>query len=187
VAFIDRLADEYARKIAAPWSRDLAGAQRMLFVVYPKEHERRLRAKRALFELKTKEAGHAWREFDLTPLFPRWLAASEYRHSYFESPGDLSIKLDTEFTAHAAAQLRTAMSAAGVDGSTVIGVFGAGSFYGFGRLSRILREVERDIRGRLVVFFPGHHEGSNYRLLDARDGWNYLAIPVFVSEGGLEL
>jgi hypothetical protein len=30
-----------------------------------------------------------------------------------------------------------------------------------------------DIKGRLVVFFPGHLERSNYRLLDARDGWNY--------------
>jgi hypothetical protein len=27
-----------------------------------------------------------------------------------------------------------------------------------------------------MVFFPGKHEQSNYRLLDARDGWNYRAI-----------
>jgi Domain of unknown function (DUF1788) len=187
VAFVDRLADEYGRQIAAPWSRDLAGAQRMLFVVYPKEHERRLRAKRALFALKTKEAGHAWREFDFTTVFPRWLAASDYRDYYFESPDDLAIKLDAEFVVHAAAELRGAMNGQAVDASTVIGVFGAGSLYGLARLSRILREVERDIRGRLVVFFPGHHEGSNYRLLDAGDGLNYLAIPVSVSEGGLEL
>jgi len=28
------------------------------------------------------------------------------------------------------------------------------------------------------VFFPGEHEGNSYRLLDARDGWNYLAVPL---------
>ena len=42
------------------------------------------------------------------------------------------------------------------------------------------------IRGRLVVFFPGHLERSNYRLLDARDGWNYMAVPITLhSEGAL--
>src|SRR5437870_4368748 len=29
----------------------------------------------------------------------------------------------------------------------------------------------------LLVFFPGVYEQSNYRLLDARDGWNYHAVP----------
>ena len=41
-----------------------------------------------------------------------------------------------------------------------------------------VRKVDRDIRGRLLVFFPGQYEHNNYRLLDARDGWNYLAIPI---------
>jgi hypothetical protein len=38
--------------------------------------------------------------------------------------------------------------------------------------------VEGDIRGRLVIFFPGEYDSNNYRLLDARDGWNYLAVPI---------
>jgi len=42
--------------------------------------------------------------------------------------------------------------------------------------------VEADIRGRLLVFFPGVYEQDNYRLLDARDGWNYLAIPITASD-----
>ena len=46
------------------------------------------------------------------------------------------------------------------------------------RFSEIVRKVDRDIRGRLLVFFPGQYEHNNYRLLDARDGWNYLAIPI---------
>lgn len=187
MAFLDRLAAEYSRTISAPWLQDLAGAQRMLFVVYPKEHERRLRAKRELFALTTRESGHAWHSFDFTPVFPEWMAASDYRDFYFDSPDDLSLKLESEFVEHAADRLRAALTAPEVDASSVVGVFGAGALYGFGRLSRILHAVERDVRGRLVVFFPGHHESSNYRLLDARDGWNYLAVPISVSEGGLEL
>ena len=41
---IDRLAERYRRYISLPWERDLAGAQRMVFVVYDKTDERRLRA-----------------------------------------------------------------------------------------------------------------------------------------------
>ena len=39
------------------------------------------------------------------------------------------------------------------------------------------------MKGRLLVFFPGVYEQNNYRLLDARDGWNYLAFPITASEG----
>jgi Domain of unknown function (DUF1788) len=187
MAFLDRLAAEYARSISAPWVQDLAGSQRMFFVVYPKEHERRLRAKRELFALATKESGHSWVAFDFTPVFPEWMATSDYRDYYFESPDDLSLKLESEFVDYAAERLRAVLASPAVDASAVVGIFGAGTLYGFGRLSRVLNAVERDVRGRLVVFFPGHHEDSNYRLLDSRDGWNYLAIPISVSEGGLEL
>jgi hypothetical protein len=45
-----------------------------------------------------------------------------------------------------------------------------------------MKEIERDFRGRVVVFFPGEYENSNYRLLDARDGWNYLAVPITLQE-----
>jgi hypothetical protein len=38
--------------------------------------------------------------------------------------------------------------------------------------------VDDAIRGRVVVFFPGELEQNNYRLLGARDGWNYLAIAI---------
>ena len=43
--------------------------------------------------------------------------------------------------------------------------------------------IESDIQGRLLVFFPGVYEQDNYRLLDARDGWNYHAVPITAGEG----
>jgi hypothetical protein len=60
----------------------------------------------------------------------------------------------------------------------VVALTGAASLYGFIRVSDLIRFVESDIRGRLVVFFPGTKDGHNYRLLDARDGWNYLAFGI---------
>jgi hypothetical protein len=60
----------------------------------------------------------------------------------------------------------------------VVALLGAGSLFGFLRLSDVIKEVEREIQGRLVVFFPGQKDGNNYRLLDARDGWNYMAVGI---------
>jgi hypothetical protein len=52
------------------------------------------------------------------------------------------------------------------------------------KVSALVSEVNDAIAGRLLVFFPGQHEGSSYRLLDARDGWNYLAIPITPNRSG---
>jgi hypothetical protein len=65
-----------------------------------------------------------------------------------------------------------------------VAVFGVGALFGFTRVSRVLKLVEPYIRGRLVVFFPGVYDQNNYRLLDARDGWNYLAVPITAHSSG---
>ena len=66
----------------------------------------------------------------------------------------------------------------------MVAVLGSGSLFGFTRLSQVLKLVEADVRGRLVVFFPGQYEQNNYRLLDARDGWNYMAVPITLHDAG---
>jgi len=50
-------------------------------------------------------------------------------------------------------------------------------------VSDLMSAVDSSIRGRLLAFFPGEFENNNYRLLDARDGWNYLAVPITTREG----
>ena len=69
--------------------------------------------------------------------------------------------------------------------SSVVAVSGVGALFGFTRVSLVLKLVEASIRGRLVVFFPGQYEQNNYRLLDARDGWNYLAVPITLNSAGV--
>ena len=179
---IDRLAERYKRYISLPWERDLAGAQRMVFVVYDKTDERRLRARKTLFELVTKDAGRRWIECDLTDAFAEWMASVEYRESYFESPEDLDLKLEQEFLEHVANRVRRVLAAPESDEGSVVALFGIASLFGFIRVSEVMRAVERDVRGRMVVFFPGEYVDNNYRLLDARDGWNYLAVPITLQE-----
>lgn len=178
MARIEDLAESFGRHIATPWQRTVAGAQRVIMLVYDKELERSLRARKMAFETATREAGHDWREIDLTNAFATWMADDDYREEYFASPEDLQLKLDAEFSGYVADRIRTALRQADVTDSTVVGLFGAGSLFGLARISQVLRMIEGDIKGRVLVFFPGHFDRNNYRLLDARDGWNYLAVPI---------
>ena len=184
MAHIEDLVASYKSHIAAPWQKNLAGAQKTIFVVYPKTEERRLRARLLEFEMATTAAGHGWLMFDFTPVFAKWMAATDYRDEYFRSPADLSIKLETDFLQFAAGQLRGALVEPRADENTVVAVSGVASLFGFSRVSLVLKEVENDIKGRLTLFFPGEYEDNNYRLLDARDGWNYLAVPITLHTGG---
>lgn len=184
MARIEDLADYYGHHIATPWQRTVAGAQRVVMVAHDKEMERILRARIGEFETRTRAAGHDWHEVDLTTAFSAWLAADDYRDAYFESPEDLQLKLEAEFPEYVAGKIRAVLTRVDVSDSSVVAVFGVASLFGFARFSQVLKLVEGDIRGRLVVFFPGQFEQNNYRLLDARDGWNYMAVPISIHSAG---
>lgn len=181
---IEELAALYERHISAPWQRTLAGAQRVILVVYDKELERTLRARIGEFAQATRRAEHGWHPVDCTRWFAEWMAGEEYRDSYFEDPSLLGMKLEGELKPAAAQRLENELEAA--DEDTVVALIGAASFFGFLRISELIRDVEQRIQGRLVVFFPGAKNDNNFRLLDARDGWSYLAAAITLhSEGNL--
>ena len=184
MARIEELAEQYAKHVSAAWPRTLSGAQRVIMVIYDKELERVLRARKTLFEMATRAAGHDWHEIDITDAFSAWIAKDEYRDAYFESPEALQLKLNTEFAPAVADRVREVLCDSTIDDGSVVALFGIASLFGFTRVSSVLRLVESDIRGRLVVFFPGQFENNNYRLLDARDGWNYLAVPITAHGAG---
>lgn len=170
---IEELATVYERHISAPWQRTMAGAQRVMLVVYEKELERTLRARLGEFEQATLRSDHQWHLVDCTAWFAEWMASDDYREAYFEEPSLLSMKLEGEFKNLVSRRLCERLEEA--DENTVVAILGAASLYGFLRISELIRDVEQAIHGRLLVFFPGTKNDNNYRLLDARDGWNYLA------------
>lgn len=181
---IEQLAETYRQHIELPWQQTISGAQRVLMVVYDKEMERMLLARRELFAIATRESGHEWVETNISSYFAEWMASEDYREAYFESPDDLQLKLESEFTEYVAGRLEAELRKPEVTRTTVVGVFGVGSLFGFTRISRVLKLLEPAIQGRLAVFFPGSFDQNNYRLLDARDGWNYLAVPISIHGGG---
>lgn len=176
---LEDLAEQYGRHIATPWQRTVAGANRVVMIVYDKRWERTLRARRMVFETATRQAAHDWHEIDIAPAFAEWMAGDEeYREDYFAEPELLSMKLKAEFPRFVAKKVEAVLTSPEVTENSVVAVFGAGGLFGFASVAQLVKQVEADIRGRLVVFFPGHSENNIFRLLDARDGWNYLAVTI---------
>jgi hypothetical protein len=182
VSRVERLLKAYERFVSLPWDAGIAGPQKVWFAVYDPVDERRLRVRVDEFEIATKQAGHGWVLKDLTEEFPRWMAGQDYRESYFEDPEDLELALP-RFREAVVGSLRDVLAGAEADENAVVAVTGIASLFGFAKVSDVVRGVADSIRGRLLVFFPGSHEGNNYRLLDARDGWNYLAVPISAGDG----
>jgi len=180
---IEELVARYRGHIGAPWQRNLAGDQKAIFVVYPKTDERKLRSRLELFEMATTSTGHRWCSLNLTDTFARWMADTDYCDVYFEEPETLAMKLRSDFVQYSAGRLRESLTDENTDEDTVVAVQGVACMYGFTHVSLVLKEVVKDIRGRLVVFFPGEYEDNNYKLLGARDGWNYLAVPITLHNG----
>jgi hypothetical protein len=179
VSYVDELLAAYRSFVALPWQQNLAPAQRVWMAIYPPEYERRLRLHVPAFEVATKESHHSWALVEITTSFERWMAKREYREEYFESPDLLEPALPAFFE-HLVGEVKDQLASYS-DTDGVVGLLGAGTLFGLGdsvRVSALLDAVADTIAGRLLVFFPGQHEGNSYRLLDARDGWNYLAIPI---------
>jgi hypothetical protein len=179
---VTALLDQYARQLALPWRQDLSGAERVWIAVYPPELERRIRFRLGEFELATTAAGKGWRHIDLTDSFGKWLAAQEYREAYFEEPGLIAPALEG-YEQELLERVRAALTDNETDDKTVVALSGVGSLFPMVRVSELIQKSAQHIRGRLLVLFPGSFEHGNYRLLEARDGWNYLAVPITIPEG----
>lgn len=178
---IEALVKAWTSHVAIPWASGISGGEKVWFCVYDKADERRLRLHLPEFEGAAKKAGHGWQAVDLTDAFATWMAAEEYRDSYFEDPESLDRDKLVDFRAWLVELVRPVLERAAE--ADVVALSGVSSLFGFVRVSELVGDLEPSIRGRLVVFFPGEYESGNYRFLDARDGWSYRAVPILASEG----
>lgn len=183
---LSKLVSAYRQHLSVPWQPGLAAIQRVIFAVYDKADELRLRAQVDEFALATQQAGKSWKLIDVTNAFPQWMVGLEYRDAYFECPEDLAGYQTgelSEFVAALTAQVKTEIEH-GAGDDTVVALLGVGALFGLARVSSLVESIKESIPGRLLVFFPGEHHPENhtYRLLDARDGWNYLAVPLLARD-----
>ncbi|MFC1791977.1 BREX protein BrxB domain-containing protein [Planctomycetota bacterium] len=173
---IEQLLSNYKQTISLPWSTTVAGAEKIWFCVYNKMDERRLRPRVGEFEIASKQEGHGWYLVDLTETFAEWLSSEDYREEYFQDPEDITPALD-EFEEAVSILVLSVLEKS--TENDVVTICGIASLFGFMKVSDLINAVKDKIKGRLVVFFPGEYDDNNsYRMLDARDGWNYLATPI---------
>lgn len=173
---LSKLLQSFDSHISIPWPQAVSPDERTIFVVYNKEDELKLRARIGEFEASATQSGHAWLQFDLTHSFENWMAEQDYKETYFEDPEyleglyeDLLEELIEKLKAQFVEQQ---------DDNSVVSLLGCGALFGFASVSGLVEQVAKEVKGRLVVFFPGEHQNNNYKLLDAKDGWGYHATAI---------
>lgn len=171
---LEAILRQYKDYIMPTWKTGLSPKERSIFLVYDKEDDRRMAALIPEFRLVTEQLSHGWIEFDCSKLYSTWISGHDYRESYFEEPELLKETLDSEFRNWIITRFHE--KTAGVGENDVVALTGVGALYGFIRLSTIVEATAPLVKGRYLVFFPGEYEQNTYRFLDARDGWNYLAV-----------
>jgi hypothetical protein len=171
----DEILRAYQRQVALPWQPDLPPAGRVWIIWYDKSMQRRFTARLSEFEHATLVAGHGWRQLDLAPSFGRWIASHELFVPLLAQPAEIR-GLRPEFEEHLAGLVEEQLLAC--TGADVLAVDGCGALFGFARISTLVSRVATAIRGRMLIGFPGKYSAGVYRLLDARDGWNYHAVPI---------
>jgi hypothetical protein len=175
---IDLLVEAYEKVVNEPWSSALSGQERIWFLVYDPAEQRKIDLHLGDFESVTINAGKKWKSISLKHCFPTWMANHEYREDYFKNPEYIVDQLEAEFIPYAIQFLKTELGKINQSEDVLIALKDVSALFGFARLSEILKSCDKDFKGRLLIFFPGEFEQNHYRLLDARDGWDYLARPI---------
>lgn len=177
---IDSLLYNYDKVVTEPWATTLSGREKVWFLVYDPSDQRKIDLRLGDFERYTKRAGKKWQEVNLKPCFPEWMSSHAYKQKYFEKPNFISDQIEAGFKNYVISFLKAKLTNTTADADTVVAVTRVSSIFGFLLLSDILDQVYPMIKGRLLIFFPGEYENNHYRLMDARDGWSYLARPITV-------
>ena len=175
---VDHLLASFELVVNEPWSTSLSGHERVWFLVYDPAEQRKVDLRIGDFETATLKAGKRWITISLKKCFPNWMKSHDYKEEYFNDPDALVDQLEAEFKQYAVDYLIEELNKKGTDENTLIAVRDISSLYGFTRMSDLLNRCAHAFKGRMLIFFPGEYDKNQYRLLDARDGWSYLARPI---------
>lgn len=182
MARLDQLLTAYRRHVGLPMRSNLPLSQRVWFLVYAPEDERRMANRIGEFELATREAESAWHRVDLSGSYADWLDTfdTNERDVCLAQPEIVENYADPGFRDFVCERIRQAMALIPESEAarTVLSVTGLMDLWDFTHVSAVVDELDQAFQGIVLVFFPGARDGNTYRFLDARTGWNYLAVPI---------
>ena len=182
MARIDQLLASYRRYVGLPPKANLPLSQRVWFVVYPPEEERRMSARIDEFEIATRDARRNWHRIDLTGIFADWMDTfdPDERESVLADPEVVEDYAESQFLSFVTERVtsQVALVPSELRPSTIFAITGVMELYDFVHVSTVVNAVPSDCPGILLVFFPGERDGNTYRFLNARGGWDYLAVPI---------
>ena len=177
---IQRLLKNYSNYIRLPWADNLSSSEAVWFAIYPPEQERQLHLYLDEFAIETQKAEKIWQSIDLSQSFTQWLERedAEERDSLFQNPKDLSYFAQEDFPEFLSDLVKEAFASAESPENTVFALHGLMNLYDHAQISALMTELEENIPGRLLLFFPGSKEENAYRFINARKGWDYLAVAI---------
>lgn len=177
---VDMLLAAFEPIINEPWTGTLSASERVWFLVFDPNDLRKVSLRLGDFETLTQKAGKKWESISFKECFPSWIDIHEYRDEYFNDPESLIDQLEADFKQYAIDFLNENITKLNTNEYTLLAIQDVSALFGFVRLADVLSGITNAFKGRILIFFPGEYEpGHNhYRLLDARDGWNYLARPI---------
>ena len=93
-------------------------------------------------------------------------------------PEDINLYARSEWRDRLADKIKVEVATFPDPKRTVVAFTGLTELFDFLPVSDLLEAIEGFIPGFLLLFFPGERENNTYRFLCARDGWDYLAVPI---------
>ena len=179
---VDQLIKNYREHVSVPWQASLSGSERVWFLVYRPETERRIMFRLQDFESATVNAGHRWVPVDLTARYAQWLGSQRNAPTLLENPDGGALD---QFVLDLIEELTPVVAAAGPN--DVVVLTSTIALFGVASLSALIKGIdpvlglEKHVKGRLLVMFPGSRENNTYQFLETGDGWNYMAVPITAS------
>jgi hypothetical protein len=182
MARTDQLLNAYRKQVSMPLRPGLPLNQRVWFVVYPPEEERRLALRLPEFEMATTESGLEWVLIDLQQTLADWIDTfdDETKSTCLRTPEILEDYARPEYITFLSSRINEVVANVPADlrAKTVFALRGLMELFDFVHVSDLVADIDTQLTGILLVFFPGEREDNTYRFLGARTGWDYLAVPI---------
>lgn len=183
MARIDDLLANYKRRAAMPLQAGRPLSQRVWFLVYPPEEERRLMNRVTEFEMATTAVPLFWHRIDLTGSFAQWIDSFEdedERLAILADPDILEEYALNGFRDHIRDLIAKEMASIPDDqmSRTVVALTGLMELFDLLHVSEVIEVLDPSFTGILAVFFPGEKEDNTYRFIGARTGWDYLGVGI---------